>query len=333
VDTSADSGAANASDVLADLPNESYFSLWGVRDNDVWALGNHVEPSDGFSGPPIESCPPNRNDAQMLVRRFDGVEWVQVPGAPNTQLRRVAGVGEEAWLIGEAGAVVRWRGGAWQAVDISEAADFKSLTFPCAALELNGLWAAAVDDIWIVGAIQDNPADNSVGPGLLLHFDGQHWRRFPTNAVDDFLDVWGSGSSDVWAVGASGVTYHYDGTTWSSVDIGTNLYHFGVWGSSSTDVWAVGNGGSIAHFDGSRWSLTASDYVELRGVWGASSTDVWAVGTCCWQAPGSKKPFVTHWDGQRWEQQPVDGRVFPEAVWASATGSVWAAGGPIARLR
>lgn len=54
---------------------------------------------------------------------------------------------------------------------------------------------------------------------------------------------------------------------------------FGVWGSGSSDVWAVGLGGTILHWNGSAWarlmSVTSSD---LYGVWGSGTSDVWAVG-------------------------------------------------------
>ena len=69
-----------------------------------------------------------------------------------------------------------------------------------------------------------------------------------------------------------------DGWCWSNpLPQGNPLWS--VWGSASTDVWAVGLGGTILHWDGSAWSPVASGTVNsLTSVRGSASNDVWAVG-------------------------------------------------------
>ena len=43
----------------------------------------------------------------------------------------------------------------------------------------------------------------------------------------------------------------------------------GVWGSSSSDVYAVGQLGGILHYDGDSWSKMASGTsIGLSGIWG-----------------------------------------------------------------
>jgi hypothetical protein len=60
---------------------------------------------------------------------------------------------------------------------------------------------------------------------------------------------------------------------------GTKRLLRGVWGSSTSDVFAVGPGVTIIHYDGSTWSLMTSDTTEhLNSVWGSSSSDVFTVG-------------------------------------------------------
>ena len=65
--------------------------------------------------------------------------------------------------------------------------------------------------------------------------------------------MWGSASTDVWAVGddfgGDARILHWDGGAWSSVSTGTGTMSglFAVWGSASTDVWAVGLSGTILH--------------------------------------------------------------------------------------
>jgi hypothetical protein len=99
------------------------------------------------------------------------------------------------------------------------------------------------------------------------------------NTTSDLCAVWGSSSSDVFAVGYSGTILHYDGTAWSAMTAGTTNELSAVWGSSSSDVFAVGYAGTILHYDGSAWSaMTAAATDWLRGAWGTSSSDVFVVG-------------------------------------------------------
>src|SRR5262249_34224771 len=89
----------------------------------------------------------------------------------------------------------------------------------------------------------------------------------------------------VWAVGAAGTILHWNGAAWSPSASGTTAALEDVWGSASTDVWAVGNG-AILHWDGAIWSNVVADLgptltttsLDERRVWGTSATDVWAVG-------------------------------------------------------
>jgi uncharacterized repeat protein (TIGR01451 family) len=60
--------------------------------------------------------------------------------------------------------------------------------------------------------------------------------------------VWGSGGSDVFAVGDVGTILHYDGAAWSAMSSGTSGGFRGVWGSSGGDVFAVGSNGTILHY-------------------------------------------------------------------------------------
>ncbi len=72
---------------------------------------------------------------------------------------------------------------------------------------------------------------------------------------DSLEDVWGSSSSDVFAVGWSGNILHYDGNEWSKMASGTAEVLNAVWGSSSSDIFVVGRYETILHYDGHTWSL------------------------------------------------------------------------------
>src|SRR5262249_32283125 len=89
--------------------------------------------------------------------------------------------------------------------------------------------------------------------------------------------VWGSGPSDIWAVGDA-TMLRYDGSNWNPVtDFPPTGFHWaGVWGSSKSDVYVGSN--IIAHFDGSAWSMDAIPTENVNGVWGLTATNIYAVG-------------------------------------------------------
>ena len=46
-----------------------------------------------------------------------------------------------------------------------------------------------------------------------------------------------------------------------------------MWGSGSSDVFAVGKAGTIVHYDGAAWTIMASGTIsDLNGVGGAAAT-------------------------------------------------------------
>jgi hypothetical protein len=96
--------------------------------------------------------------------------------------------------------------------------------------------------------------------------------------------IWGSGPTDIHAVGDNGMIYDYDGNAWAALggaETGATLT--GLWGSGPNDVYAVGTlaadgRGIVFHNDGSGWTQETSTATGLLSVWGISGT-VWAVGT------------------------------------------------------
>jgi len=99
--------------------------------------------------------------------------------------------------------------------------------------------------------------------------------------IHDLRGVWGSGASDVYAVGHGGTILHYNGTSWSSQTSGTTNNLYGVWGSGASDVYAVGASGTILRStdSGTTWtSKTSGTTNHLYGVWGSGASDVFAVG-------------------------------------------------------
>jgi len=91
-------------------------------------------------------------------------------------------------------------------------------------------------------------------------------------------DVWGTSSSDVWAVGDGGDILHFDGFTWSVTQTGGNTLN-SVWGVSDTAVFAVGNLSTILHYDGASWTPMSNPApAGIVAVWAATPEHAWAVG-------------------------------------------------------
>jgi len=91
--------------------------------------------------------------------------------------------------------------------------------------------------------------------------------------------VWGSGTSNVWAVGASGTILGWDGIAWGSHTSGTTNSLSGIWGSNANRVWAVGTSGTILMWNGLIWvSQTSGTLQNLSAIWGNSASSVWVVG-------------------------------------------------------
>lgn len=195
------------------------------------------------------------------------------------------------------------------------------------AVQLGG-WGTGLNDFW--GAHED---------GQLFRYDGS-WSVVSAtgNMLHDFLNLWGFGSSDIWAVGGdrTGGTFvaaaaHYDGNSWtaSALPPAAALLH-GVWGASSNDVWAVGEAtgtpgqaATILHWTGTGWSSVTAPVGPsfLEDVHGSSATNIWAVGS----TPNA--PLVVHYDGNSWQQMPAPvGAGHLHAVQVLGPNNVYAAG-------
>ena len=59
-------------------------------------------------------------------------------------------------------------------------------------------------------------------------------------------ELWGSSSTDVFAVGDEGVILHYDGTDWTAT-YHTDQTLLGIWGPNAGEAFATGNAGTILH--------------------------------------------------------------------------------------
>ena len=63
-------------------------------------------------------------------------------------------------------------------------------------------------------------------------------------AANPLSDVWGTSSTDVYAVGYDATILHYDGNVWSPLTGGAG-HLYAVWSTPSSDAYAVGEAGAI----------------------------------------------------------------------------------------
>ena len=163
----------------------------------------------------------------------------------------------------------------------------------------------------------------------------------PSTGKRAFNPIWGSGPSDVWAVGyyggdsastgAFGTVAHFDGTTWSPstlpadagpIPTGANTYGLhGVWGSGPNDVWIVGDSGTLRHYDGSGWtdfgeSPDGNTAAPLVAVWGSGIQQ--RLGTQRRRRSPLERPVVVA-SGLPLQFQP-------KSIWGSGANDIWTVG-------
>jgi hypothetical protein len=176
---------------------------------------------------------------------------------------------------------------------------------------------------------------------VIGHWDGNEWSSQADETIPRLLDVRGTASDNVWAVGAdedSGVILHWDGTDWA-VDSRVEHIPTAVWSIDADDVWvavadysSVEGNGYFLHWDGRMWhQLLQPKQVWTEDVWGTSSDDVWAVGN----APNHSAGSILHWNGCSWlDATHATGSVpLLFALWGSAPGNLLAVGANAAILR
>jgi hypothetical protein len=148
-------------------------------------------------------------------------------------------------------------------------------------------WLAADPHCGTIGSVV-------VGAGGVIGRDsgysGDIWREEVSGTTADLNGVWGSGESDIYAVGAQGTIVHQsmgtldqycelDDANWQAEPSPTTQTLYAVAGWGSTDVYAVGAGGTVLHStgDGTWTMMSVPTSADLFAVWD-DGTDVWAVG-------------------------------------------------------
>jgi hypothetical protein len=261
----------------------------GVRD--VWAVGAHLHTQhwDGDSWTLHRAPAWTGPDGTVSLPTLNGV-WV----AP----------GGEAFAVGRLGAIYEWTGGAWRAM--------RSPT----DLDLKGIWGAAADDVWAVGA------------GGIFHYDGAAWS--PALPGFDFTAIAGRGADDIWVVGAGGRVAHFDGA-WTPVNTGVGASDLIAVGLTPDAVVLVGSSNQ-----GGVWSWDGAQLEVVSGTGFGSYTGAASLGGRVFLARSTEikirdpqNPFGGEWlstgdiRGDWLQLTVVDGGAGEDEVWAvGAAGTV-----------
>jgi hypothetical protein len=229
--------------------------------------------------------------------------------------------------------------------------------------DLNGIWGASADDIWIVGEL--------AGSALVHHYDGESWSEIPVPGVHEGLDevwgaegavyvtghggvmrragdawerwpeveavaLWGFGPDDVFAAGTRRV-WRFDGDAWQEETAASHLAEtddlelVGIWGSSPTSTWVVGGrvvcecGATTALYHSeTAWTLAdLGTEMFIGAVWGAGPTEVFAVGGAVFTDEGSG---IFRFDGQQWTEVGNGESEHLSGVWGTSAADVFAVG-------
>jgi len=76
-----------------------------------------------------------------------------------------------------------------------------------------------------------------------------------SNSTNNLYGVWGSSSSDIFAVGVSGTTLHYDGSAWSTQTSGT---------TTKSPAWCLGSSSPMSSLSGTAAPSSTARRPPLR---------------------------------------------------------------------
>lgn len=252
--------------------------IWGTGADDVWVLGEYL------AGTAMQ---------QWAIFRWDGSTW-SISTAPLGMSGLVGTGPADAWLVGSAGRVAHWNGGAWTLA-------LPRSIVPSAPDMFVDAWTdgetiRAVGETTITGTSRLTSA--------LWRFDGDAWNIEDIGA-SDVAFVAGTAADDVWAATRDAI-FHFDGADWSrspsDVDLSSGIS--ALWARARDDAWAAtlsmsGSGPSVVHWDGSRWSawsafVSSTTNARITSFGGAAADDLWIANVHYYPEAAAD---VLHWDG------------------------------------
>jgi hypothetical protein len=265
----------------------SFSAVDGSASNDVWAMGNWVDPSEPGGGEPVN-----------LAEHWNGLSWTKeafpsFATGHDCEFNRVLGVrvlaSDDVWAVGEDdfcdsgdAFIVHFDGSQWTRLGGAGDASLFAVDFASPSLG------------WAVGSVMNDFTDH-VNP-LIETWNGSTWTRIvlPID-VGSLRAVTVLSSTDAWAVGgrlssdARPILLHWNGHRWRRLGTGAVQHGTldGLTARGPHDVTAVGatyHGRTLVlHWDGVSWSRESSpNGTPPSGLLAATSTATsgpWAVGS------------------------------------------------------
>jgi photosystem II stability/assembly factor-like uncharacterized protein len=196
--------------------------VWASGANNVFVVGNN-----GF------------------IARYDGSNWLSQTSSTSQNLRAVFGVSAtRAYAVGDSGAVLTYDGTSWSAVG-------------GATVNLRAVWAQSATEIYAAG--DSGKVYRSTG--------GAFTEMTPGPATTSSIGgIFGTGAGDFW-ITADNMLFHYAGGAFSSVTPTPAVSGLrGIFGTGPTELYAVGAAGALLRYNGSWSPVTTGAVANLAGV-------------------------------------------------------------------
>jgi hypothetical protein len=237
------------------------------------------------------------------LSHWNGTAWSNVATSAPSDVNAIWGSSaSDVYAVGNNGEIQRYNGSAWNYIGYTGSTTY-------------GVWGSSASDVWLVGV-----------NGMILHSAGDDifaYYGLNLSAPPTFAAVWGTGPTNVYAVGADKVA-RYDGSSgqdWQYVDISAALVGGedlrSVWGSSAADIWVGGTNGTLLHSVNGVWTRENNlGSAVISSMSGTSDTDVYAT---------SDSGQIWHYNGIGWVAVNNANSVL-NGVWSIGNRDVWAVG-------
>jgi hypothetical protein len=195
--------------------------LWGRTASDVFAIG------------------------QGVLQHFDGATWSPrcASETADSTLRTLTGSPSEVFVGGNGGFVLAFDGAQCTLLPIQT------------EQAIRGLAGASSSDLYSLDSA-----------GVVRHYDGSGWTvEFELGSTGTWM--WKAPTGELWLSGRLGRVAVKKGGAWFHQDSFVSSDLRQITGTSSTDVWAIGPSGLVIHFDGDSWSPVDLGFDALSRVW------------------------------------------------------------------
>lgn len=276
---------------------QSLGAVWGLSDQDLWAVGQNA----------------------TVLHHKNGSWSQQTLSGSTSELTSIWGsAANNVWTTGA-------RTAAWVSTDSATFTDNSGSLLN----KLTGVWGSDPDNFFAVGsaalalkwsATMEQWEDISP-PGVTIGWNA----------------LWGRDPSQLWAVGGMSNLYKWSGSSWSQVPLATSttVSLNGITGTALGPLWIVGTQTTILRSDaaGATWVPARGDLAMNNLI----LNKVWTDGVVVWVVGDGGVVLCSENSGQTWRQLPLSGALSSrnyKGVWGTAT-SVWVVGdsGTIVRFQ